>query len=343
MAGSSLLGGVPAGPDLAAAAAGWRDWLAGERRASPHTLAAYTRDLTDFLAFLATHLGGAASLDDLGRLAPADFRAYLAARASRGAAASATARAMSVLRGFFRYLDRAGLVRNAAIGAVRSPRLPRAVPRPLSTGEAGSVLAAAADTNANTNTDRDSWVAKRDLALLTLLYGCGLRIGEALGLTRREAPGGKNREADTLVITGKGRKQRMVPVLPVVAAAINDYLDACPYDPGPEGPLFLGVRGGPLAAGVVQKSMRRIRAALGLAETATPHALRHSFATHLLGAGADLRSIQELLGHASLSTTQRYTEVDSVRLARIYDDAHPRAETAPQGGDRNIHREETGT
>ena len=301
-------------PDLAIAVEGWRAWMAGERRLSPHTLAGYEQDLDGFLDFLAGHLGGAPGLAELRALKPADFRGWLARRAAGGIGAASRARGLSAVRSFFRYLKRRGLAGNDALAAVRTPKLPRALPKPLAPGEAFELIEEAGGI------DDEPWVARRDVALFTLLYGCGLRLGEALGLCRGEAPAG-----GTLVVLGKGRKQRIVPVLPVVRAAVADYLAHCPYRLRAEDPLFVGKRGGPLNPGVAQRQMRRLRALLGLPETATPHALRHSFATHLLGGGADLRSIQELLGHASLSTTQRYTGVDAERLMQVYRAAHPRA------------------
>jgi integrase/recombinase XerC len=302
-----------AAADVQAAIADWRSWLDHERRVSRHTSDAYARDLAAFLDFLAEHHGGAADLAALAALTAADFRAYLARRAMAGTARSSTARAMSTLRNFFRFLDRTGRVHNPAVGAVRTPRLPQAVPRPLAADDALDLI-----TAASTGTGQ-AWIARRDVALFTLLYGCGLRIAEALSLDRRGTPLG-----ETLLVMGKGGKERIVPVLPVVAAAIDDYLEACPFDRA-DGPVFLGARGGRLNPGVVQRRVRQLRATLGLPETATPHALRHSFATHLLSAGGDLRSIQELLGHASLSTTQRYTKVDAERLVEVYEQAHPRA------------------
>ena len=313
MAEQEDLTGFTAAGDLRAALADWRTWLAHERRVSRHTFDAYCRDLGGFLEFVSGHIGGAPDLAALAALSPADFRSYLASRTREGLARSSTARAMSVLRKLFRFLDRTGRVHNPAVRSVRSPRLPQPVPRPLAAEEALDLIAAAA-----TFSD-EPWIAKRDVALFTLLYGAGLRIAEALGLDRDAAPLG-----ETLVIDGKGGKQRVVPVLPVVRSAIDEYLAACPFK-RPGGPLFLGARGGRLNPGVVQRQMRQLRAGLGLPETATPHALRHSFATHLLGAGGDLRTIQELLGHASLSTTQRYTRIDGERLLSIYDAAHPRA------------------
>ena len=225
---------------------------------------------------------------------------------------------MAAVRGFYRYLDRHHGLHNPALAALRTPRLPQRLPRPLSAGQALEVVDAADDDG------RIGWLGKRDAALLTLLYGAGLRIGEALGLTRAEAGGAPARLRE-LRVTGKGGRQRVVPVLPVVAAALADYLEACPFRGGSGAPLFVGARGGPLQPGVVQRRVRGLRRLLGLPETATPHALRHSFATHLLAGGADLRAIQELLGHASLSTTQGYTGVDGARLMDLYRRAHPRA------------------
>jgi len=301
--------------DLEAAVHDWTHWLTRERRASPNTVAAYQRDLAAFTTFLTHHLGGAVSLANLESLRAADVRAYLADARQRGLQSTSVARGLSTVRGFFRFLERTGLVKNAAIAGVRSPKLPRSVPKPLSVGAAQDVLTEAA-------TAREPWVAARDTALLTLLYGCGLRISEALGLPRAAAPFGKS-----VVITGKGNKQRLVPILPAVQKAVDAYLAACPFALAPDGPLFVGTHGKRLQAGVVQREMRAIRARLDLPDTATPHALRHSFATHLLSAGGDLRTIQELLGHASLSTTQKYTEVDAERLLEVYQSAHPRAKT----------------
>jgi integrase/recombinase XerC len=303
-------------PALAGALADWRAWLADERRASPHTLQAYETDLAGFLGFLAAHLGGDPTLADLAGLKAADFRAWLAQRARDGLAKSSTARAMSTVRGFFRRLEKRDLVSNPAVRAVRTPKLPQTAPKPLSEQGAREVMA-----NVGAMA-KEPWIAKRDAAVLLLLYGCGLRIGEALGLSRgRVADMAKG----AMTVRGKGSKDRMVPVLPVVAEAARDYLESCPYAGGDADPLFLGQRGKALDPAIVQKEMRALRRALNLPETATPHALRHSFATHLLGGGGDLRTIQELLGHASLSTTQRYTAVDAAKLLDVYRAAHPRA------------------
>jgi integrase/recombinase XerC len=300
--------------DLRAAIGLWTGWLAGERRASAHTVAAYGRDLAFFLDFLTQHQGELPSLATINELRPADFRAYLAHRAQDQIERSSLARAMSVLRGFVRFVQRRGLASTTALAALRAPKLPQGVPKPLTIEEAIGALDAVGDLAAK------DWQGKRDTAILALLYGCGLRLSEALGLTRAQAPLG-----ETVTITGKGGKQRLLPVLPAVRKAIADYLDVCPYALSAKGPLFVGVRGGPLNPRLVQRQMTALRRVLALPETATPHALRHSFATHLLGAGGDLRAIQELLGHASLSTTQRYTSVETERLLAIYEAAHPRA------------------
>jgi integrase/recombinase XerC len=305
-----------AAPDLACAIEAWTGYLGAERRASAHTVAAYGGDLAAFLDFLRDHLGGLPDLAALSALAPRDLRSFLAHRAADRHAKTTQARNLSVIRSFLRFLDRRGLVRNDSVAALRGPRLPRSVPKPLSVADAEAALDAV-DLAA-----REPWIADRDAAVLTLLYGCGLRLSEALGLTRREAP---QPGTALLTITGKGRKQRLVPLLPAVAEAVGLYLASCPFKLAPDGPLFVGARGGPLHPRLVQRLMSQVRAGLGLPETATPHALRHSFATHLLASGGDLRAIQELLGHASLSTTQRYTAVDAAGLMEIYARAHPRA------------------
>jgi integrase/recombinase XerC len=305
-----------AAPDLLAAIAGWTEYLKSERRASAHTVAAYGRDLALFLDFLTDHLGGAPDLAALSTLGARDLRAFLSRRSGESARKTTQARNLSVIRGFFRYLDRRGHAGNDAVGIQRGPRLPGSVPKPLTVPDAAAALDAT-DLSA-----REPWIALRDTAVLALLYGCGLRLSEALGLTRREAPVAG---MAVLSILGKGRKQRLVPLLPAVTEAVADYLAACPYRLAPDGPLFVGARGGPLHPRLVQKMMEQVRINLGLPDTATPHALRHSFATHLLAAGGDLRAIQELLGHASLSTTQRYTAVDAAHLMAIYSRSHPRA------------------
>ncbi|MDE2008179.1 MAG: tyrosine recombinase XerC [Rhodospirillales bacterium] len=295
----------------------WLDWLAGERRAARLTVAAYGADLAGFLGFLSRHLGGEANLAALAALRPADFRAWLAQRHADGLTAASRARELAAVRSFFRFLSRRHGVDNPAVRLIATPRATPPAPRALSEPDAAAVAAEigeAADSAA---------LAARDIALFTLLYGCGLRIAEALSLDVRDAPppGG----SEPLRVLGKGGKERLVPVLPAVRTALAAWLRFHP-DRRPEAPLFLGARGGRLNPGVAQKVMRDFRRARLLPEHATPHALRHSFATHLLGAGADLRAIQDLLGHASLSTTQRYTAVDEAALLRVWRAAHPRAE-----------------
>lgn len=303
-----------AASDVAAAARGWLNHLATERRFSAHTIDAYARDLSAALRFFAGHLGAPADMSALAALRTRDFRAWLASRAADGKQPASTARALSVLRGFFHHLDRRGLVSNAALTRLRTPKVPRSVPKALMEPEARQVIDSVEVLS------ESAWVGARDTALLTLLYGCGLRISEALGLDYRDVPAG-----ESLLVRGKGGKQRVVPVLPVVRDAVDHYLALCPHPMTADDPLFRGARGGRLNPRAAQQAMQKLRGLLGLPESATPHALRHSFATHLLGAGADLRAIQELLGHASLSTTQRYTDVDTDHLRRVYDKAHPRA------------------
>lgn len=306
-------------PDLCAAVKAWMTFLETERQLAAKTCEAYSRDLAGFLNFQSNHFGGAVSLKKLEKLTPRDFRSFLASRRSNGVSSRSLARTLSALRMFFRFLDRRGILKNDAILAVQTPKLAHSVPKPLSVG---SALAVTGDPSAGASAGAPEWVLARDSAVLTLLYGSGLRISEALGLNRADAPLGRS---DVLRITGKGNKERVAPVLPVAQQAIQRYLDLCPYSLPPDGPLFVGVQGKRLSPRIIQMVMQRLRGAFGLPESATPHALRHSFATHLLGHGADLREIQELLGHASLSTTQIYTEVESSHLLKVYDEAHPRA------------------
>jgi integrase/recombinase XerC len=303
-----------AADDLRAAIALWTGWLSAERRASAHTVAAYGRDLAAFLDFLTLHLGAPPDLAAIDALRPADFRAFLAGRAGDGLERASLARLLSVLRNFVRFLQRRELASTTALAALRGPKLPVSIPKPLAEADAVGVVGAAGELAC------EDWQRQRDTALFALIYGCGLRLSEALGLRRDEAPLG-----EVLTVTGKGSKMRQLPVLPAVREAVAAYLGCCPFALGPADPLFVGARGGPLHPRLVQAKMATMRGHLGLPATATPHALRHSFATHLLAAGGDLRAIQELLGHASLSTTQRYTAVDTERLFAIYDEAHPRA------------------
>jgi integrase/recombinase XerC len=320
MAGAAGLNFARAAPELAAAAQAWLRQLHSEKRFSVHTVSAYARDADAFVSFLAEHIGGAPDFAALRQLRPADFRAWLARRALDRFERSSTARALSAVRSLFRHLDRAGLVHNAALGAVKTPKQKQTVPKPLAEREALDLLDSA-EIDA-----REPWIARRNTAILMLLYGCGLRIAEALSLTAAEgrALAGGGPRPGSVPITGKGKKTRVVPVLPAVADAVGDYIAACPHALAPEQALFVGVRGGPLHPRIVQGLIQKLRPLLGLPETATPHALRHSFATHLLAGGGDLRTIQELLGHASLSTTQRYTAVDAKKLLEVYDAAHPR-------------------
>jgi integrase/recombinase XerC len=304
------------------ARAAWLGWLAAERRASAHTLDAYGQDSAAFLGFLAGHLGGEPDLAALGALRPADLRAFLAARAAAGDAPATRARRLAAIRGFLRYLTRRHGMAALPLGALRGPRPKPPIPRALSARDARAIAAEAGDRYDPARHERTPLQAARDVALFTLLYGAGLRIAEALALNLADAP--LPGQDGALRVLGKGAKERLVPVLPAVRAAMADYLRQ--RGPGaPDAPLFLGARGGRLDAAVAQRSLREFRRLAGLPEHATPHALRHSFATHLLGAGADLRAIQELLGHASLSTTQRYTAVDAAGLLATWKKAHPRA------------------
>ena len=305
-------------PDVAAELVRWRACLGAERRMSPKTVEAYGRDVSQLLSFLAAHLGETPTLSDLSQLAPADIRAFLAARRAGGIAGRSLMRSLAGARSFARFLERNGKGRVTALGAVRAPKVPKTLPKPIAVAAAKRIV----DTDLRAGETREPWILARDAAVLALLYGSGLRISEALGLRRQDMP--EPGSGDVIRVTGKGNKQRLVPVLPAVAQLIADYLRLCPYQ-GNELPLFVGAKGGPLSPRIVQMAMARLRGALGLAPTATPHALRHSFATHLLSRGGDLRSIQELLGHASLSTTQIYTAVDGERLLEVYRSAHPRA------------------
>jgi integrase/recombinase XerC len=306
-------------PDVAAEIGHWLGYLNAERRMSDKTLDAYRRDVAQFLSFLAEHLGGAPTLKELAALSPQDVRAFMAARRGQGIGSRSLMRGLSGARSFARYLERNGKGKVAALSAVRAPKVAKTLPKPLAMASARQM----SDADLRAGEEREPWVLARDAAVLALLYGSGLRISEALSLKRKDipAPGA----GYTLIVKGKGGKERMVPVLPQVLKLIADYDALCPYDTGRDGPMFIGARGGPLSPRIVQLAMARLRGALGLPATATPHALRHSFASHLLARGGDLRAIQELLGHASLSTTQIYTAVDGEQLLNAYRSAHPRA------------------
>jgi len=303
-------------PKVAAEIESWLSYLGAERRMSPKTVEAYRRDVLQWLGFLAGHLGGAPSLRDLSDLTPADIRSFLASRRAVGIGSRSLMRTLAGTRAFARFLERNGKGQVGALSAIRAPKIGKTLPRPLAAADAKRM----ADPDLPADDGHEPWIHARDAAVLGLLYGAGLRISEALGLKRGEVGA-----SDAITVTGKGRKQRMVPVLPQVQKLIADYVALCPYDLPDDGPLFVGAKGGSLSPRIVQFAMARLRGALGLPETATPHALRHSFATHLLARGGDLRSIQELLGHASLSTTQIYTQVDAERLIEAYRNAHPRA------------------
>ncbi len=305
--------------DANQALACWYGHITAERQAAPNTVDAYTHDVESFFDFLCDHLGGPVALEDLKALQPADFRAFLAMRRRTGSSARTTARVLSSIRSLFRFMERADIVKNTALGAIRTPKLPHGIPKPLSVPQAKALIESAEGDVESTR----NWVGARDAAIFLMLYGCGLRISEALDLNVKDAP--LEDWQDTLRVTGKGRKTREVPILPEVRTGLRRYLELYPSVLEIDDPLFVGVRGGRLSPRIVQLTTQRIRASLMLPETVTPHALRHSFATHLLQAGVDLRAIQELLGHSSLSTTQVYTEVDRTHLLNVHATAHPRA------------------
>ncbi|TVS06137.1 MAG: tyrosine recombinase XerC [Rhodobacteraceae bacterium] len=293
---------------------GWLAHLRALHGASELTIEAYRRDVADFLCFLAEHQGGADGVQQLARVTQSDMRAWMAAARGSGIGSRSLARKLSAVKGFARWLAEREGFDISAILAARAPKYARSLPRPLSSDAAREVIATVPLQT------REDWTGLRDAAVVTLLYGCGLRISEALALTGRDAP-----LREVLRVRGKGGRERQVPVLPTARGAVAAYLRACPYPAAPEAPLFRGARGGGLNRRHVAQVMAAARMQLGLPASATPHALRHSFATHLLTAGGDLRAIQELLGHASLASTQVYTAVDSQRLMEIYDAAHPRA------------------
>lgn len=315
---SSGLRFVPADPELAALGEAWIQYISGERRLSSHTIDAYARDLRQFLVFLTEHSGQIPSCQSFASLTPGDVRAFMARRRSLEVGSRSLLRQLAGLRSFARYLERNQNCGALALLAVRSPKLARSLPKPLPPKDALLVV----DQKSRSGENQPSWILARDMAVLALLYGAGLRISEALSLSRREAP---LSGIDVLTVLGKGKKMRSVPIIAPIQRAVETYLSLCPYSLPPHGPLFIGAKGGPLSPRIIQLVVERLRGALGLPSAATPHALRHSFATHLLAAGGDLRSIQELLGHASLSTTQVYTAIDSPRLLQAYQASHPRA------------------
>jgi integrase/recombinase XerC len=297
----------------------WLAHLRAERRLSPKTLEAYARDVRQCLIFLAEHWGTRVTLSRFATLEATDIRAFMAMRRADEIGSRSLMRSLAGLRSFGRFLEREGKGKVGALTAIRAPKVAKTLPKPIHMAAAKRF----ADADERVGEERDPWILARDAAVMALLYGSGLRISEALGLKRREVP--LPGAGDVIVVTGKGNKTRMVPVLRNVLELVQDYVAICPYPLPADGPIFLGARGGPLRARIIQLVMERLRAALGLPDSATPHALRHSFATHLLSRGGDLRAIQELLGHASLSTTQIYTGIDSERLLEVYRTAHPRA------------------
>ncbi|MCA1394271.1 tyrosine recombinase XerC [Bradyrhizobium sp. IC3123] len=307
-----------ADPSIAQEMARWLSHLGAERRLSPKTLEAYGRDLRQCLDFLYGHWGERVTLERFAALEATDVRAFMAMRRADDIAGRSLMRALAGLRSFGRFLEREGKGKVGALSAIRAPKVAKSLPKPLPMASAKRL----ADADERAGEERETWILARDAAVMALLYGSGLRISEALGLKRREVP--KPGEGDVLVVTGKGNKTRMVPVLQNVLALVQEYVAMCPYPLPAEGPIFVGARGGPLSPRIIQLAMERLRGALGLPDSATPHALRHSFATHLLSRGGDLRAIQELLGHSSLSTTQVYTGIDSERLLEVYASAHPR-------------------
>jgi integrase/recombinase XerC len=297
----------------------WLAHLRSERRLSPKTTEAYARDLRQFLEFLGEHWGTRLTVARFAALEATDVRAFMAMRRADEIGGRSLMRALAGLRSFGRFLEREGVGKVGALSAIRAPKVGKSLPKPIHMAAARRF----ADADERAGETRDPWIWARDAAVMALLYGSGLRISEALGLKRRDVP--LPGAGDVLIVTGKGNKTRMVPVLQNVLALVQQYAAMCPYPLPPEGPIFVGARGGPLKARIIQLTMERLRGALGLPDSATPHALRHSFATHLLSRGGDLRAIQELLGHASLSTTQIYTGIDSERLLEVYKSAHPRA------------------
>ena len=297
----------------------WLSHLRAERRLSPKTLEAYARDLRQCLTFLCEHWGTRVSLKAFAALEASDVRAFMAMRRADDIGSRSLMRALAGLRSFGRFLEREGKGKVGALSAIRAPKVGKSLPKPIQMAAAKRF----ADADERAGEDRDPWIWARDAAVMALLYGSGLRISEALGLKRRDVP--LPGEGDVIIVTGKGNKTRMVPVLQNVLALIADYVAMCPHPLPPAGPIFVGARGGPAhRPRIIQLTMERLRGSLGLPDSATPHALRHSFATHLLSRGGDLRAIQELLGHASLSTTQIYTGIDSERLLEVYRTAHPR-------------------
>ena len=305
---------LEATPKLLSARKDWLEQLEKTRRVAKLTVEAYERDSRQFLSFLCEHLGHRPDISDISELRVADIRSFLAYRRNEGVGSRSLGRGLAGIRSFFNFLTRAGLADVPAARVVRTPKQPKSLPKPLNIADALHIV------DKKTQLDDEPWVASRNAAILTLCYGCGLRISEALSLTPADF---SDKNATSIYVTGKGGKTRLVPVIPAVHEAIDDYLSCCPFILPPDQPLFRGVRGGKLQRAIVERAVQQLRSSLGLPDSVTPHALRHSFATHLLSRGGDLRTIQELLGHASLSTTQIYTGVDTDRLMEVYKKAHP--------------------
>ncbi|MEM8878553.1 MAG: tyrosine recombinase XerC [Pseudomonadota bacterium] len=314
--------GLPAAaPKLHSVWLGWLDHLAEGRRLSDNTVEAYGRDLRQFFDFLLTHLGQQPDLADLASLKPGDIRAFLAARRKDGITAQSISRSLSAIKTFARHIKRTEGIEVTALHPIRAPKREKRLPRPVPREDALTIA------DGQTGVEHDEpWIAARDTAVFSLLYGCGLRISEALALTPEQLPAlAPSNETATIRVIGKGGKTRVVPVIGAVVDAVAEYRRLCPFSPEANEPVFRGARGGALNPRLVQKKMAQMRGALGLPNSATPHALRHAFATHILAGGGDLRAIQDLLGHASLSTTQVYTEVDDGALLQMYRDTHRRA------------------
>ncbi|WP_208435423.1 tyrosine recombinase XerC [Bartonella phoceensis] len=307
---------VPTDHAILAARKNWLECLLQTRRMAVQTVQAYERDTRQFLSFLCQHLGHEPTFSDLANLRVMDLRAYLAYRRTYNISARSLSRGIAGLRSFFSYLSREGLVNIPAAKLIRTPKHPKSLPKPLTVKSALHLV------KPENQQENKPWIIARNTAVLMLLYGCGMRISEALSLTQEQF---SDPQKTSLFVTGKGGKTRLVPLIKVVHEAVQDYLKCCPYPLLDNQPIFRGARGGPLQPAIIQRSIRDLRTYLGLPETTTPHTLRHSFATHLLSRGGDLRTIQELLGHACLSTTQVYTHVDTDHLLEIYQKAHPRS------------------
>lgn len=306
-------------PDLSAQLIRWHDYMTYEKRVSSHTIRAYTSDVGHLISFMYDHLAKQPGLNDLSEFSIRDFRGWMARKAKEDASNASRARSLSGIKNFITWLDRQGVVHNAAIKTIRTPKIPYKIPRPLHENHAMTLIDEAGAL------EIEDWISTRNTALFMLLYGCGLRINEAISMNIGDMP-----HDGFLRIIGKGNKERQIPILAIIENTLQEYLELYPYDKSTERPLFIGARGARLNQGVAQKALRDLRGILGLPTNSTPHALRHSFATHLLQNGANLREIQELLGHSSLTSTQRYTDVNATQMMEIYKSAHPRSQKGQQ-------------